>query len=169
MNTQNNITFTGIKNLYTEKKIYSKFGSYVTNYGDVKQGDKNYKDLLIRCKLTDDSNGKDYTEFWDALHNSSNSYQARCVMQNCKDELTFYVNRCEVKDDVIKVSNSNFTLNGIGIAPNDREVLPLFTYLAKLTRKLATLPENSPEKKELFKVANNSIHEEAVKFIDNMY
>lgn len=168
MDMRNNITFTGITNLYTGEKIYSKFGSYVTN-GDIKQGEKNYKELLIRCKLTDDSTEKDYTEFWNALGNSRNSYQARCVMQNSKDEIVLNIKRCEVEDDVLDISNSNFTLNGIAIEPNDREVLPLFTYLAKFTRKLAAQPENSPEKKELFNLANKSIHEEAVKFIDNMY
>lgn len=168
MDMKNNVTFTGINNLYTGRKLYSQIGSYITENGNVKQGNKNYKEILIKCNLTDDKNGKDFTEFWNALSRSSNSYQARCLMQNSKDSIRFKVKRCEVEDPTGEVTNSNFELNGVNILLNDRAILPLFTYLAKLTRNLAKISEKSTEKANLLKTANQSIHEEAMKFIENM-
>ena len=165
---KNNVTFTGINNLYTGRKLYSQIGSYITENGNVKQGNKNYKEILIKCKLTDDKNGKDFTEFWDSLGESSRSYQARCLMETSKDSLEFKIRRCEVDDDTTPISNSTFNLNKIAIAANERSILPLFTFLAKLTKKLSKNPEYSPEKINLLKTANQSIHEEAMKFIENM-
>lgn len=162
---ENKITFTGLNNIYAGRKLYTNIGNYVTDNGEIKRGNKNYKELLIKCQLTDDKSGKDFSEFWDVLTKSNKNYSVRCLMNTTTDTLNFKVKRCEAPENV---TNSNFTLNGIEILPNERSVLPLFTYLAKLTRKLAAISGNSQEKTELFKIANKSIQEEAEKFIENM-
>ena len=160
------LTFTGINKVYIGRKVYSRIGSYFDNMGRIKQGEKNYKEILIRCNLTDDKNGKDYTDFVQALDKSSGSYQSRCISRKCDEPISLLVKRCTV--DESKITNSNFVLNGIDILPNDREVLPLFSYLARLTNKIAELTQTSKAQAEVLKTANKSIHEEAVKFIDNM-
>ena len=55
------------------------------------------------------------------------------------------------------------------VAANERKILPLFTYLAALTRKLKTHPVMNDAKDVYVNLTNESIHEEAMKFIDNMY
>lgn len=163
-----NITFTGISSLYTGKKVYSKLGPYITPGGILKNGEKRYEEFAINCKFTNDKSGNHLTEFWDSLSKSSASYQARCVLNNSKDDLSLTVKRCTVQDEAREITNSNFVLNGISIMPNDRHILPLFTFLAKFTRELAKQPEISPNRKALLQKANQSIHEEAVRFIENM-
>ena len=164
----NNISFTGINNIYTGKKIYSQIGSYVDHLGEVKRGNKNYKEILIRCKLVDDQSGNDFTEFVQALNKSNKSYQARCIERNSEAPISLLVKRCIVNDDADKITNSNFVLNDVSIIPNDRTILPLFSYLAKLTNKIAGLAQTTEPQGQLLKTANKSIHEEAVRFIDNM-
>ena len=165
---KDSLTFTGINNVYIGRKIYSKVGSYVDHMGEIKQGPKNYKEILIRCNLADDEYGKDYTDFVQALDKSNGSYQARCISRNADEPISLLVKRCLVNDETGKVTNSNFVLNGIRIMPNDRSVLPLFSYLARLTNKIAGLEQTSESQAKVLKIANKSIHEEAVKFIDNM-
>ena len=164
---KDNLTFTGINNVYIGRKIYSRIGSYVDNMGEIKQGKKNYKEILIRCNLADDKYGKDFTDFVQSLDKCNGSYQAMCIPRKSDEPISLLVKRC-VAGDAEKITNSNFVLNGISIMPNDRRVLPLFSYLAHLTKKIAGLVQTSENQAKVLKTANKSIHEEAVKFIDNM-
>lgn len=167
-NMDNKITFTGITNLSVARRLSNKFGTYITSAGDVKQGDKAYAEFRIKFKLTDDESGQDLTDYKNALSKCNKSFQAKCLGQNLTDEFVFSVKRCSVMDDAEKISNSNFMFNNIGLLPNERSILPLFSYLAKLTRKMASLPDISEAKKDIFKQTNQSIQEEAVKYIENM-
>ena len=164
----NNISFTGINNTYTGKRLYSQIGSYIDNMGKVKRGTKNYNEILIRCNLVDDKSGNDFTDFVRILDKCNKSYQARCIRYNSGEPISLLVKRCTVDENGKKISNSNFVLNGVNIVPNDRKILPLFSYLAKLTNKIAVLAETSEAQSTLLKIANKSIHEESVRFIDNM-
>jgi len=166
---KNNITFTGINGLYIGKKAADRIGTYINHNGEPACGKKYYTYITLKCRLTDDANGTDLTNFKKALTKSSGSYQARLLSRTDTGKFDLLVKRCEVFDDAEgKISNSNFELNGISILPNERQVLPLFTYLAALTRKLKAMPDISPERKKYIELTNKSIAEEAVKFIDNM-
>lgn len=165
---RNNITFTGINILSVGQKTETKSGSYITSNGNIKQGEKSYAEYKIKCKLTDDEFGHDLTDFKNSLTKSHKSYQAQCVEQASSDEIDFRIKRCSVNDEVENITNSNFEINGISVLPNDRNILPLFSFLAKLTRNMAKLPDMSEARRNIFRISNQSIQEEAVKFIDNM-
>ena len=122
----NNINFTGLKNI----------GSciFTTNHPTGLFGIKN--DFLI-ANLTDDYNGKDLSEFYEVLKKCQNSSG---ISKN-KDDPRFIqiitrtvvnaINPCE--NNIIQV-----LVNGKEIEVKD-ENLPLFTYLAKLTRKIGNM------------------------------
>ena len=75
----------------------------------------------------------------------------------------------EANDGVIgKSSTSMIKLNGEDITLTDRKELPLFTYLAKLTRQLTNSPEVSNNQKVCTNMANEGIHNNAIDFIENM-
>ena len=57
----NNISFTGIKNVYIGKKVYNKFGTYLDASSQLKQGEKVCTDVKISCELVDDATGSDFT------------------------------------------------------------------------------------------------------------
>lgn len=167
-NMENNVSFTGINNLFIGKNISQKFGTYITSSGVPKLGNKNYTIMKIKCNLTDDAAGKDLTEFREALERCK-CFQADAVLDTDIGTLNFITKRCDVKDNCEHVSNSNFFINGVQVAANERKILPLFTYLAALTRKLKTHPVMNDAKDVYVNLTNESIHEEAMKFIDNMY
>lgn len=166
---ENNISFTGINGLYLGKKSARRLGSYVKSDGSFGQAFKYYTHISIKCNLTDDANGLDLTAFKTALKKCKGSFQAKEVAKRSADKIDLLIRRSECTDNIEgKISNSNFELNGIAVHPNDRAVLPLFTYLAALTRKLQKLPETSAERIKYFALANKSVAEEAMRFIDNM-
>lgn len=166
---ENNIAFTGINGLYIGRKAADRIGTYVKSNGELGRGQKYYTHISLKCGLTDDSKGTDLSDFKNALARCRGSYQARLVSRTDTEKIDFLVKRCEVFDESEgKISNSNFELNGVSVLPNDRQVLPLFTYLAALTRKLKAMPDISPERKKYIALTNKSIDEEAIKFIDNM-
>ncbi len=166
----NNISFTGLNNLFIGKKLDKRFGSIVRSDGQIVQGQKHYATVLIKGNLTDDANGADLTEFKTALDKCQDNYTARIIKQKTTDSIRFVTTRCMAKDDTTgeKIFNSNFELNGVSLQPNDRKILPLFTYLAKLTRKLKDMPEMSEDRIKCLNTSNKGIAEEAMKFIDNM-
>lgn len=164
----NNISFNGIKNIYVGKNVSKNFGSYITSDGLVKRGNKEITYLKLKCNLDNNALGQDLSEFRDSLKRSK-CFQSKSVADTDTSGLELIVKRIFVKDNLAPVTNSNFILNGVSILPNERQILPLFTYLAKLTRNLGQNPESSEAKKACFNLMNKSIHEEAMRFIDNMY
>lgn len=171
LDMNNNIAFTGFNSLYLAKKFDTRLGSYVCEDGHIGQGTKKYAKILLKCELSDDLSGADLTEFKSVLNYCADSYQARLVKQKSdNNSIKLLTTRCMVKDERTgnKIFNTNFELNGVEIQPNDRKILPLFTYLAKLTRKLRDLPEISEERVKCLNTVNKGIAEEATKFIDNM-
>lgn len=165
---ENNISFTGINNLFIGKNISQKFGTYIDSSGVPKQGNKNYTVMKIKCDLANDATGKDLSEFRKALVDCD-CFQAKDVLDTDISTLEFITKRCEIKDGYENVSNSNFFLNGVQILANERKIMPLFTYLAALTRKLKTHPVMNDAKQVYVDLTNKSVHEEAMRFIDNMY
>ena len=73
-----------------------------------------------------------------------------------------------VKDDVVDVLNSNFKINDYDIMLDEREILPLFSFMAKITRQIANEKGLSDIQKLYAKFVNYGIHNEAVNYIENI-
>lgn len=160
------ISFNGIKNLHIGKKEYELYGSYVTPDSFVKQGNKNITEVKISCNLTDDSDGNDLSEFRKALQKSGEYYQINCINKHEPDKLELRLFRQDIKDSRDKITNSEFRINGRHILLKDKAQLPLFTYMAHLTRKIAGQPNVSQAQKYYSNLVNQSVADEAVKFIE---
>lgn len=162
------ITFTGINNLYIGKRTYTKFGHYLSSHGVLKQGQKDYTDILIRCDLTNDKYGAHLDEFHEALAKCRPCYQVNCINREKPNQIELLMKHFGVKDDIVNVLNSNFKINGYDIMLDEREILPLFSYMAKLTRTIALAKGPSEAQKQCAKFVNHGIHNEAINFIENM-
>jgi len=162
------VSFKGINNLYIEKRTYSKFGSYLAQSGHVKQGQKNYMDVLIRCNLSNDYRGNDLSEFLDTLAKCRPCYQHNCINKENPTQIRLLMQHFSVKDDVVDVKNSNFKINDYDIMLDEREVLPIFTYMAKLTRTIAFSEGPTEAYKKYAKFFNTAVHNEAMNFIENL-
>ena len=163
---ENNISFTGINNFYLGKKVYNKIGTYISKAGDEQLPIK-HTDIKIKCILTNDNNGKDLSDFYKALDKCGNCFQAINIKQTPIGNFEFIINRSDIADRNFS-QITGFSVNGCSVLPNERKILPLFTYLAALTRKLAARNDMSQEQRYYLTQANRSIAQEAMKFIDNL-
>lgn len=162
------VSFTGIKNLYIGKKTYSRIGSYLNSKGQIKRGNKDYTDILIKCDLTDDEQGKHLSEFQETLRKCRPCYEFNCVNSQKPNHFRLIMSHFGVKDDIVDVQNSTFKINDYDIMLDEREILPLFSFMAKITRQIANAKGPTEAYKEHAKFVNYAIHNEAVNFIENM-
>lgn len=161
------VSFKGISNLYMAKRNYSRFGSYLANNGTIKKGDKNYTDILIRCQLLDDHCGNDFSDFIRALAKCSPHYKNNCINPQKSNQLELSLTHFNVKDGA-GCENSTFKINDCDILLNSQETLPIFTFMAKLTRTIAFAIGPSDNQKALAKFFNAAVHNEAVHFIEDL-
>lgn len=161
------VSFKGINNLYMGKRTYSKFGSYLANNGSIRRGNKNYTEVLIRCNLVDDTRGNDLSEFLDTLAKCRPCYQNNCIDKQNPTQIRLLMSHFSVPDGA-GVQNSEFKINDYDIMLDEKEILPLFTYMAKLTRTIAFSKGPTEAYKACAKSVNAAIHNEAMNFIENL-
>ncbi len=151
------ISFTGINNIKISEKEYSAYGLYQKLNKQIGQGEKNFTEIKISAQLTDDKKGKDLSDYIKRTPN-------RFINTNSPDSIELHVKRFDVPKE--KVNQSSFTLNGKDLILDDDRKLPVMTFLARLTRENAKNPELSQNQQKYLKIANKSIHKEAVEYIE---
>ena len=128
MDKINNISFTGIRNIGYIK--YKRLSPVVA-----------MKSRSLSMVLSDDYNGKDLTEFLDVLK---------------KIPRTQYGYQHPESKDILNIECATFNdydtllINGKPIKVDD-EHLPMFSYIAKLTRKIAGLTDEQMVVNETYK------------------
>lgn len=162
------VSFTGINNVRIFKKSYQKIGSYLSNDSTVKQGNKQYLDVLIQCDLTDDALGKDLTEFKETLKKCRPCYQVNCVNSKQSNHVSLMSSTSLAKDTFGIARNSTFKINGYDIMLDERQILPMYSFMAHLTRKISQMADLSHEKQQCASFVNKAIDTEAVNFIENL-
>lgn len=141
------VTFTGIKNIG-----FIKTSIDYANLGIIKENDQGWKRILqmpgpdfqleegylLNMQLTDDFNGKHYTEFQKALEKSHlKTSNFRNPIH--KNFLNIFFNRELSKEDGNFSKESSFFINDEPLELDDKN-LPLFTYIGKLIRDIAHKP-----------------------------
>lgn len=153
---ENKINFTGIRNIASVP--FKREGFHTTRN--------------ISLMLTNDSYGQDLQEFTDVLSKiTSNS-----SVYKAEDYLNVLNLECLHGAD----DNRWLSVNGTILEPNDKTV-PMFSFLAKLTRKIMNMPEKEMSVNEYYKnnIANDVLvygqefdnYEQLVKdgFIDKLF
>lgn len=162
-----NISFTGINNLYIGKKSGSSYGTYMTSDGNIKEGEKKHLDVLIKCDLSDDEQGKHLSEFQTVAKKVGLKTKLDYVNSKNPQRIELLARHVEVPDDYNALSFTAFKINGTEV-PADRKTLPLYTYMAKFAREISDLDSSSKAQKKYANVVNNFVHDEAVYYIDNV-
>ncbi len=163
------VSFTGINNIRIFEKSYSKLGSYLSYDSMVKQGNKKYKDIIIRCDLSDDNLGKDLTDFKETLAKSRMCYQVNCINPGNPNHIDLYCKSQIATEDLAKTEHSSFQINNYEIMLDERQALPLFSFMAHLTRKISNMADLSDKQRSVADFVNKLIDKEAIEYIDNMY
>ena len=151
------LNFTGINNIKIGRKEYTAIGMYQKLDNTLARGEKNFTEIKISAKLTDDEKGKDLSDYLKRVPN-------RFINTANPDTVELHVKRFDVPEE--KVNQSSFTLNGKDLILDDDRKLPVMTFLARLTRENAKNPELSQNQQKYLKIANKSIHKEAVEYIE---
>lgn len=163
-----NISFKGINNIRIAKKEQRGFGMYLDNAGEIKQGEKEITSIKLSCEVTDDKYGNDFTALKEHAERSGSFIRLNCINEKEPNKIELLIKRVSAKDDVFdKCTTSLINMNGHDIPITDKKQLAMYTYLAGLTRKMSNLPNISDAQKVYVDMVNQSVHEEAVKFIDS--
>jgi hypothetical protein len=162
------ISFGGIQNLSVRsaKLKDSRVGCYFAENGQIKTGVKTYSKVKIECDLTDDEDGNDLTNFYQALSNSNSIYMDKCIDPENPNHIVLDMTRSDVVDT--NVYNSQFRLNGEKIILHNRKDLAMYTYMAHLTRKISNLPTVSYDTSKSVNTVNRSIAQKAIEFIESV-
>lgn len=159
------VSFNGIYNTNIIQYDYEKYGAYLSNDNKIKLGNKYCTLLEVNCNLADDEYGNDLTHFKTALSKCDVFYQNNCIDNNEPNKLCLFLKREDVKDAKGHISQSVFSINGCPIILEDENILPLYTYMAYFSKKLANLHEISAAGKYYMNFLNKSVDEEARKFL----
>lgn len=162
------ISFGGIKNLSIKKINHSEYGSYHNNNKIFNYGNKEYEDVFIRCDLTNDEQGNHLSEFRETLAKCRPCYQVNCQDYKNPNSFDIYMSKFKVKGDSVHIRHSNFYINDYDIMLDEPEILPLYTFMAKITREIAQSKDISAANKERAKTVNTTIQDRVMDYIENI-
>ena len=152
-----NINFKGINNIKITKKEYSQIGMYPKHNGNAGYAQKDYTEMRISAKLTDDERGNHLSDY---LKRAPGMF----INHDEPDKIELHIKRFDVPEE--NISQSAFRLNNKElIIDNDRK-LPIMTFLARFTRDGQKNPELSTNQKVYLKLANDSINKESIEYIE---
>ena len=168
--TSMNITFTGIQYLYTKKQEYDKWGPYLDTDGNLEHGDVHHTEVTLSCNIHDDNQGKHLSQYYSVFSKLPIHLQKRLwSSQISPSTMKIQVSRQAAKDTINCIPITHFKLNdNLDIDLTHRELLPLYTYMARLTRQIAAMPDATAVQKNYANFINQAVHEEACRFIDLM-
>lgn len=165
------VSFCGFNNVYVGKHTQSEsiLGSYIDENGDVKVGKKYTDWVRVRAKLDDDLNNRDLTNFQKMLANSNVYLKNVCVNKGAPDVVELTMQQTVVdKGDTKFVANSNFMLNGVHLTLTKREMLPFYTFMAKMTKRIMEDGYRSDKQVELLDRFNTAVQNRAMDYIENV-
>lgn len=160
------VSFTGIENIKILQKTSKKFGSYLSYDNEIKRGEKLQSEIHIHCDLTKDAQGDDVGDFFGAIKRSGGDYALYCLNHKAPNHVELHAKGFEVKDDIVDASSAQFKINGKDIMLTNDKVLALYSFMAKLTRKIINKPETSERQKYFVQKVNDFVDAEARSYLD---
>ncbi|MBO5435520.1 hypothetical protein J6A31_06990 [bacterium] len=156
----NNISFTGIKNIKIAKGFLENKGLCGKPQNVVK----------ISCDLFDDTTGNDLSFYKTQLEKFGNVYKQHFVSDKTPNKIEMFAARFVDTNNLGNMTESNFILNGFHFDNNtdDKIVLPMYTFIAKLSAKISKKPDLSNVQKACVDFFNKAVNDEAVKLIEKM-
>ncbi len=144
----NDITFTGIKGLHTYK---------IKNHNN-----PDNPILRISAKLSNDADGYDLSDYFNYLRKSRKEYREYC--KNFDDPTAIELDCLTINEKGFGKRNA-FKLNRIPLLFDRDEVIPIFEFLARFTKRAAE-STTSPVQKEFINKVNSAITEAAAKYFE---
>lgn len=162
----NNISFQGLNNLSIAKKNFVTHGSYITKGGRIKYGDKDNLYVRIKCDLTNDASGNHLDKFKEALSQCDAFYKENCVSKDNPNAIELLMRNYQVEGDKDAEFNC-FKINGCEIPMNNRAILPLYSFMAYLTREASKHPTTTSTRQKYTDIVNTKVADTAMDYIEN--
>ncbi len=174
-----NVSFTGIKKLDIRTFKADGYGFYVNNACQIEEGDKYYTIVALKADLDgtplkgENIEAEGYkphiTQFIESLNKLKHFVLAQKILQGDNPgEIEILMKHFRAPDNLGEVNQASFTLNGQEIPIVHRNVLPLYSCLARITKDILKFFDLSPESRKSVQLMNDSLTGNAVEFIENM-
>lgn len=173
------INFTGIKNL--DIKIFKAegYGFYLNNAHKIEQGDKYYTIVSLKADIdgtvikgenVDAPNFKPhFTQYFEALQKLKHFVLAQKILGiDQQDKIEIIMKHFHAPDNLGTVSQASFMLNGQEVPLVHRNVLPLYSFMARITKDVLQFFKLRPETRDSVQLMNDAIVKEAEEFIEIM-
>lgn len=159
------ISFKGIENLKILKHEQEKDGQLLLTDGKSLPVKEKIQTVKVKCKLTNE-NGNDLTAYSNAtekvLSNTGMDYRE----PGKEDECTITVKNIKRRVNGKNYYDSKLFLNDFQLELQDDTLLPIYSYLAKLTKKLTNTDITGSNQKPYTQGINNVIQEKACQYFD---
>lgn len=123
----------------------------------------------MKCNLTNDAQGNDLEDFQKTLSKCRPCYQFNCIDRVNPDKFELHMKRFDVKDDFLPATSSSFDINNYEIMFDEREILPMVDFMARLTRKLSKSNDLTEQQRKVMSFINQSIADRAEDFIESLF
>lgn len=173
------INFTGIKNLDIKTFRAKGYGFYVDNACQIAQGDKYYTVVSIKGDLDNtvikgENNSQEgfkthLVQYINALQKLKRfDLIQRFVNFECPENIEIIMKHFYAPDNLGDINQASFILNGQQIPLVHRNILPLYSFMARTTKDILRFFDISPQTRASVKLVNKSIAQTAEEFIENM-
>lgn len=173
------INFTGIKNLDIRTFKAEGYGFYLNNANHLEQGEKYYTIVSLKADIDgtpmkgENINSENFkshiTQYFEALQKLKHFVLAQKIMSiEDQGEIEIIMKHFHAPDNLGNVNQASFILNGQQVPLVHRNVLPLYSFMARLTKDILKFFNLSPKTRESVQLMNDSIAREAAEFIEIM-
>lgn len=123
----------------------------------------------MKCNLTNDAQGNDLEDFQKTLSRCRPCYQFNCIDRLNPDKFELHMKRFDVKDDFLPATSSSFDINNYEIMFDEKQILPMVDFMARLTRKLSKSSDLTEQQRKVMSFINQSIADRAEDFIESLF
>ena len=173
------INFTGIKNLNIKTFKANGYGFYLNNANHIDQGDKYYTIVSLKADIdgtiikgenTDIPGFKTHIlQYFEALQKLRHFVLAQKILGiDNQDKIEIIMKHSYAPDVLGDVSQATFMINGQPVPLVHRNVLPLYSFMGRLTSDILKFFQLHPQTRKSVELMNDSITKEASEFIENM-
>lgn len=154
------VTFTGIENISTAGSEIKRAGMYQDSTGDLNIGIHKIKSQVMNFDLT----GEDYSEYISILNRIE---RPTLIDRQNPHHITLYVQNHDVENAAMPTGYSELLLNKQPAVIFKNEDLLLYSYLAKLLKKIKHENKDSQEIASACNLSRICISDIATSYIEN--
>ena len=169
-----NVSFTGIKNLDIKTFKTEGYGFYLSNANKIEEGDKFYTLVSLKAELDgtpikgENINSPNYqshiSQYFDALQRLKHFVLSQKILGvEEQGKIEIIMKHYNAPDNLGDINHATFNIPLV-----HRNVLPLYSFMARVTKDILKFFNLGVETRESVQLMNDSIAKEAEEFIESM-